>query len=268
VFSHPGQRYDDIRGVLDAGHKYDGTVVRCVNVAGEPVPESYPVFAPVALAGLGQLPATLADRSVVIEMLKRRADEPVERFVRRQAEEVAYTIRCQLQDWAKEVGGSLPALPLALPAGIDDRDADVWGPLVVVADAAGGCWPDMAREAATAFVRRRREEPPSVGVQLLADCRSVFEGAKMKPLASVQLIAGLRSLQHGWNLDPQRLARRLRPFGIHPVMLGTGSRGRRGYRPVDFADAWSRYVPEPATPATSDVGGGSAPAGHDAPCAD
>lgn len=48
---------------------------------------------------------------------------------------------------------------------VEDRAADVWEALVMVADAAGGHWPERAREAAIAFTAT--DEKASVGVQLL-----------------------------------------------------------------------------------------------------
>ena len=39
-----------------------------------------------------------------------------------------------------------------MPLGIEDRNADVWEPLLAIAEAAGGDWPQRAREAAIALV--------------------------------------------------------------------------------------------------------------------
>ena len=61
-----------------------------------------------------------------------------------------------------------------MPDGIEDRDADVWEPLLAVADAAGGDWPERARVAAVALVALSKESTPSLGIRLLADLRDVF----------------------------------------------------------------------------------------------
>ena len=57
---------------------------------------------------------------------------------------------------------------------MDDRPADVWEPLIAVADLAGGDWPKLARDACTALVKGAREDAQSMGIRLLADLREVF----------------------------------------------------------------------------------------------
>ena len=56
-----------------------------------------------------------------------------------------------------------------MPAGVEDRDADVWEALLAVGDLAGARWGKMARNAAVAIVAASRRRAPSVGVLLLRD---------------------------------------------------------------------------------------------------
>lgn len=73
--------------------------------------------------------------------------------------------------------GSRKPLPSQMPASVEDRDSDVWEPLVAVADAAGGTWPRWARDAAVALVASAKDTTPSLGVRLLSDVRDVFGNA-------------------------------------------------------------------------------------------
>ena len=57
---------EDIRGILNAGHRYGGRVWRC-DGPGRSL-RGYNVFAPVVVAGIGKLPDTLQDRSVVVRL--------------------------------------------------------------------------------------------------------------------------------------------------------------------------------------------------------
>ena len=61
--------------------------------------------------------------------------------------------------------------------GMFGRIADVWRPLYAVADAAGGDWPELTRRAALSLTSQTNAIAPgeSLGVQLLRDCRLVFE---------------------------------------------------------------------------------------------
>ncbi len=61
-----------------------------------------------------------------------------------------------------------------MPDGIEDRNADVWEPLLAVADLAGGDWPKRARVAAVTLVTAAADQKQRLGIQLLADLRTVF----------------------------------------------------------------------------------------------
>src|SRR5439155_9748838 len=67
---------EDLRGVLDAGHRRDGAVIRTVGEDHEP--RQFSAWAPVALAAIGHLPGTIEDRSIKIGLRRRRPDEPIE----------------------------------------------------------------------------------------------------------------------------------------------------------------------------------------------
>ena len=60
---------DELRGVLNSGHRKGGQVVRTVGDDHEP--RAFSTFAAVTIAIIGNLPDTLADRSVTVD-LKRR----------------------------------------------------------------------------------------------------------------------------------------------------------------------------------------------------
>ena len=65
-----------------------------------------------------------------------------------------------------------------MPPGVTDRPADVWEPLLAVADAAGGRWPGRARDACAWLVRDNADRGISLGIRLLADLRDIFDGAR------------------------------------------------------------------------------------------
>ena len=133
-----------------------------------------------------------------------------------------------------------------MPPGIEDRNADVWEPLLAVADAAGGSWPDRAREAAVTLVTSAREIEPSLGIRLLTDLQTVFGNAAEMPTESI--LRELHSLKElPWNdlkgkpLNDRGLAQRLRQYEVRPTVLAGGA--QRGYRREDLHDAWERYLP-------------------------
>jgi hypothetical protein len=143
-----------------------------------------------------------------------------------------------------------------MPDGIEDRDADSWEPLLAIADAAGGDWPERARRAALALVADAKAAPPSLGVRLLADLRVVF--GEREHLSTEEILAALVAIDdapwadlRGKPLDARTLSRRLGRYGVKPRTVRLGDRTSRGYSRDDLFDPWSRYLP--AVPDVSDV---------------
>ncbi len=153
-----------------------------------------------------------------------------------------------------------------MPEGITDRAADVWQSLLTIADLAGADWPDRARRAAVELNRARIDGDGSLGTRLLGDVRTVFGERGADVLLTAELLESLHAIiEAPWGdirgrpLDDRGLARRLRPFGVHPhnVRPKAGLQGK-GYARADFADTWKRYLPlvtVPAVPGAASVPG-------------
>ena len=66
---------EEIRGLLNAGHRRGAVAGRCV-VKGKIVEtEEIPAYCAVAVAGLGGLPDTILSRSIIIRMRRRSPNE-------------------------------------------------------------------------------------------------------------------------------------------------------------------------------------------------
>lgn len=261
------KQHEDIRGLINAGHRRGAMTYRG-EVSGKAVAVvEFPAFAACALAGIGDLPDTILDRSVIVAMKRRAPHEHVEPFRERLAKPHADELRERLATWAEFNLDELRDAWPEMPAGIVDRAADVWEPLVAIADCAGDRWPALAREAAIALNRARAERDPSLGVQLLADCRRVFDEDDVDRLTSEGLVESLVELEEspwgdlrGKPLDVRGLARRLRKYDVRPDTHRFDDEIRRGYRREDFHDAWTRYlvadvvdVAVPKTPRETDA---------------
>ena len=83
VFGPKAKENEEIRGLLNAGHRRGAVAGRCVVHGKQVMTEEIPAYAPVALAGLGWLPDTILSRSVIIRMRRRHQEETVEQFRRR-----------------------------------------------------------------------------------------------------------------------------------------------------------------------------------------
>jgi Protein of unknown function (DUF3631) len=139
-----------------------------------------------------------------------------------------------------------PVLPTELP----DRAADVWEPLLAIADLAGGEWPEQARAAARLLSGRLTTDDEAVGVQLLADCLYAFDGndrLSTKELRELLLEDEERpwaTWHHGSPISPRALARMLHRFEIRSrtIRLEDGTTPK-GYMRESFEDAWKHYLP-------------------------
>ena len=258
VFGPKAKENEEIRGLLNAGHRRSGVAGRCVVKGKEIVTEEIPAYAAVALAGLGWLPDTILSRSIIIRMRRRHQGERVEPFRRRIHAVEGVRVRTLIEVWTQAQPQEVTWAEL--PPEIQDRDADVWEPLLTVAEAAGGDWPARARAAALALVADSKEAEPSLGVRLLADLRTVF-GDKDE-MTSKAILSALCALEEapwgdlkGKPLDERGLARRLRQYGVKSKTVRFSPDERdtaKGYSRDDLHDAWSRYLPQPhATSVTS-----------------
>jgi uncharacterized protein DUF3631 len=100
-----GGNNEDLRGLLNSGYKRSATVSRCVGDASRMKVERFPVFAPVALAGIaGAMPATITTRAITIHMRRRARHERAEPFRERRVAHEAAPLREQLAEWLDRVG--------------------------------------------------------------------------------------------------------------------------------------------------------------------
>jgi hypothetical protein len=169
VFGPKAKENEEIRGLLNAGHRRGAVAGRCVVHGKTVMTEEIPAYAAVALAGLGWLPDTILSRSVIIRMRRRHPGERVEQFRRRHQSAEGERICGMVAAWSKAVAADI-VWP-ELPSEIQDRDTDVWEPLIAVADAAGAKWPARARAAAIALISEAKER---VSQALEYDCLLTF----------------------------------------------------------------------------------------------
>ena len=185
-------RDDDLRGMLNKGHSKEGAFVpRCVGDEHEP--RKFSVWTPKAIACIGSLHPTLTDRAISIRMKRRLKSERVERYRARRHGPRLQELCSKAARWAADHRHLLEDADPSLPEALDDRAMDNWRPLVAIADAAGGDWPERARKAALLLSSLAEDE--FVGVLLLADIRRVFDTKKVARIPSTELSAALGAME-------------------------------------------------------------------------
>ncbi|WP_306743689.1 DUF3631 domain-containing protein [Saccharothrix yanglingensis] len=254
IFDTRGGGNEDLRALVNAGYKRSATVARCKGDAGNMVIERFPVYAPAALAGIaGRMPETITTRAITIHMRRRRAEEKVEQFRERRVDQESTPIREALSAWMDAVGAEVGAAVPEMPDGVADRAAEIWEPLLAIADAAGAHWPDTARAACLHFVNASQQDPISDRIRLLGDLRTIFRERGVERMSTVEILAVLWSMEeapwgdyNGKALTARQLAAELSHYKVRVTAYKSGGKTFKGYV-IDgengLGDAWARYLP-------------------------
>ena len=244
-----------LRGILNEGFRRGGNFRKCDGKNHEL--RVFQVFCPKALAGIGRIPETIASRSIVIEMRRRKSTERVERLRLKDTRIAAGPLRESLAEWSRSGAAEflMSAKPF-LPEAMGDRQQDICEPLLAIAELAGGDWPEQLANSLLRLFGSSVAEDNSVGVQLLTAIRGVFaerSGNAREKISSSDLAAALCAREgepwaewsFGKGMNADRLAKALGKYDIHPKTVRLdGGVTLKGYERDSFSDLWARYCPQ------------------------
>ena len=254
---------DELRGILNAGYSRKSAYVVRVGQPTAPAganiePEGdsveavsvirlarFSCWCPKILAAIGRLPDTLSDRCIVIRMQRRTHREQCERLRNLDATDIRRQCLRFVLDHQDQIRDATPEIPDKL----HDRAADVWEPLLALADIAGAHWPRVARDAAVHLAETSLEQSPMGS--LLFDIFCIFATNGQDRLFTRTLVDKLAGCSDrpwvetlkGKPVTERWLAQQLRPYGIHPRTLRIENLRGKGYWEEDFHDTFRRYIP-------------------------
>jgi hypothetical protein len=175
-----GEMAENLRGLLNSSFNRHGAVVlRLVPVPGGGWEgRQFSMWAAACIAGIGKLPDTVEDRSVIIRLVRKLVSERVKRLRGKDGGELE-VLRRKIARFVADNEHALRTIEPAELAGLNDRQADAWEPLFAIAEVAGGDWPQRARAAATALcgVDEAEAQEGDNRLVLLADIRDIFAQA-------------------------------------------------------------------------------------------
>ena len=242
----------ELQGILNAGYSRKTAFVLRV---GQPLPKSesksqpstlafFSCWCPKLISQIGRLPDTLADRCIVIRMQRKTPHEECERL--RNLDTMTLRRQCArfVLDHKDAIANARPQIPVTL----NDRAADIWEPLLALADLAGGQWPELARQAALSLSNSAHENNP-IG-PLLLDILLLFISRKTDRMFTRDLLEGLNLRLHrpwaetlkGKEVTELWLAQQLRPYGVKPRTLWLDGAQAKGYFREEFTDISQRYI--------------------------
>jgi hypothetical protein len=248
AFNGDKQYAETLRGVLNSGHRRGGSASCCVGQGSNIAVKDFQTFGAKAIAGIGKLPDTVADRSFHIRLKRKGPREKVDRFRPRLVKPQADALKKSLETWA----GQLKDLPdPSLPDALTDRQQDGAEPLLAIADAVGGDWPQRARQALLKICGEQAADDQSNTVLLLSDIRDIFRAGELDRIFSKGLIDQLVQLEtspwaewkHGKPLSQIGLSRLLKGFDIGPNTVRIDENTAKGYSREQFTDVFERYLP-------------------------
>src|SRR6266850_5357843 len=244
---------EQLRGILNAGYTKKSAYV--LRVAQVPSADKtgfttklvqFSLWCPKFIGKIGKLPPTLADRCILVWMERKMEGEPCERFqeVKEEGRELRRKCLRFVMDNAQAIASARPALP----AGLNDRAKDIWEPLLVLADLAGGHWPETARKAAVHLSMTQDRSP--IGA-LLLDLMILFIQNKTDRLLSRTIVEHLQyncerpwaELSKGKQISEIWLAKQLSRYRVRSRVMRIGPERANGYYEADFKDVFKRYIP-------------------------
>jgi putative DNA primase/helicase len=204
----------------------------------------YSCWCPKVIARIGALPLTLADRCIVFRMHRKKPDEACERLRKFNPGDIQRKCLRFVLDHAEAIAAAEPALPKEL----NDRAADIWEPLLVIADLAGGEWPERARAAAVGMAMAGPDSNPIA--LLLFDIVLQFAHAQTDRMFSGELVQRLATFPgrpwgvvlKGKPIDERWLGRQLHPYGIGSRNMRINGIQAKGYYHEELLDLCLRYV--------------------------
>jgi hypothetical protein len=251
---------DGLRSIINSGHAENGNVLRW----DDGMLRNFSTWSPMAIAGIGKVPSTIEDRSIVIPMRRKLRDEKIEHLMPGRSDHLK-TLARKTARWSVDNTERLETANPEISEDLNDRAADNWRPLFAIADMAGSEWPHLSREAASALSGSDEQQDQSMGVKLLADIREAFAAQNADRFLSRDLCRHLAKMEDGpWceykhnkSITPPQLAKLLEDFGIKPIRMraskGKNSETARGYWRDNFKEAFARYLPQPAAPDAGDT---------------
>ena len=223
-------------------------------------PTKFKTFAPMALAGKGEvLPESVMTRAVIIRLQRRMGNEYIEDFLTDLVAFEAEELREELLGWSDYCAQEISTLNPDLP--VRDRDREVWLPLFIVAHLADEAWIKRAEIALTNIQEAKSDNTLPRERQLLSDIWKIFQGQEREKIKSAAIILGLIEMHDSeWDtynfgkpINERALAKKLRTYGIKPAQIRfENGVGAKGYYRAEVESAVKRYL-EPSMPAISET---------------
>lgn len=206
------------------------------------------MYCPKALAGIGKLPETIEDRSVVIQMCRKRTSDIKEKL-RHADDEDFDSLKDLIANWAQENLEALSKARPEIPSQLSDRKQDCWESLLTIADQLGADVAIQARSAAIALSGKSNDEAP-VFEEVLIAIKVIFEKRGVDKISTADLIKFLceddeapwKYFNNGRVITARQLAKLLKEFDITSKQTRFLNMTCKAYHLADFEGSFAKYL--------------------------
>lgn len=246
-------------GILNAGYKKGGVVHRATpDKNGK---DTFSVYCPKAFGLIGNLPGTLADRCIPVQLKRKSEEQKVEKFAEDHQLDSLWFLQSRILRWLADHRKNISANAKRLSEegqqyGLhSDRATEILLPLMAIAEEIGLDWVKRAQEAAVELFNQPDEL--DINEHLIVSIHRYFDEqaqeSDVQYVSSQSLLHYLNSDEHepwstfnrGRELTAKQMADILKQFNIQSRQLPRSrlEKTARGYDRTAFEDVFSRYIP-------------------------
>ena len=247
---------ETLRGVVNGSQRRAlAYISRCVEPDNEV--RNFATFCPKLIAGIGGIPDTVRDRSLVMPLTRKSAAVRLDPWRERDREAVA-AMRGQIARWTRDNAGRIVAAlsAVAFPGALHDRARDAWESLLAIANAASGEWAGRdgrAWKSCEHFAATSEGDEGGAREMLLADLYAIFEAtAWPEAIPSATIVERLVAMEsrpwpewkRGKQITVRQLAALLRPFEVHPRNHRAAGGQSKAYPLEALRPVFDAYLPK------------------------
>jgi hypothetical protein len=264
--SHPTLLIDEADGILKNSKGDDNLELRTVINSGYSrafafVPRCegddhavryFSTWSAKAIALIGRMPDSMADRSIRIEM-KRKAKSDTTSKLRETPLNVFDELKSKIVRFVEDNSDAIRAVVPSFPSGLNDRAEDCWTPLFAIAEVAGGNWPDLSWRAAIAL-SADSDDSDTFNSKLLRALKEDFETNQQAHASGFQATTDIcdhlnQDKEAPWHgpkykngMTEELLASRLRRYKIKSDRPTINNKQVRGFCWSKLEPVFDRYL--------------------------
>lgn len=238
---------EDLRSIINAGHsRKNAYAIRCDGEENKPA--TFCVWGAKAISGIGRLPETIEDRSILLRLRRKLPSEKKQRL-RQTSTHEWHEIRRMCFRWIQDNFETIQNIYPAMPSQLNDRAQDNWEALFKIAQTAGSEWLEKANLAALT-INNLEMDTPNSNEQLLTDIKKILAQIDGDKLFGCDLLNDLiadpeniwATYDHGNPMTRYQLNKKLREFGIRSKDVNIDRSVKKGYETKQFKEAFLRYL--------------------------